>query len=144
MAKANSKAARKGKKRKAPGAAEYHQQQTAGLKNTLADVIEAGAKRSRERAMSQFLDAADEMDTALHGMSAIMDCAKTLAALERATAPELKAGEMLTGAGYAAGYVCCDDSLPDLLYVGVCLADRAKKQADTMAEAARALDAGGR
>ena len=87
--------------------------------------------------MRDDIDRADRLNANLRIVTAIIDCAKVLSALERAPINR-EIGELLTGDGFAAGHQLRSGSLPDLLAHGLDLMRQIEQDAEAFAEQASA------
>ena len=72
----------------------------------------------------EILDERDFIETNLSSARAIIDCVRVLTALERTQRSD---GDVVTGGGYAAGYIARDNSIPLALTHAITLIDQVNK-----------------
>lgn len=82
------------------------------------------------------VDLQDQIHEALEAASAIVDCVRVLASLERSQSipKEHRNGALALGNGFAGGSTVRDASLPDALFHAMGLIDRAKELSDQAAK----------
>lgn len=85
---------------------------------------------------TEIINRYDVLHSDLSAAMAIIDAAAVLTALERAKTIR-EEGSLITGEGFANGYILRDHSLPAMLKHAVSLVDMARNEADCMREDAQ-------